>query len=188
MIFLTMGTGFGAGIIIDGHLYHGANDMAGEIGHVRLTRSGPVGYYKAGSVEGWVSGGGIAQLAGLAVSAAKKRGEATVLTEYRKRKMPMGAREVALAAQKGDAVANRIIRSTGKRLGQVLAMLVDILNPERIVVGGLAIRLGDTLLGPARKVIQREALAPSAAVCQVVPAALGERIGDTAALCVAMGL
>jgi glucokinase len=188
MVFLTMGTGFGAGIISDVHLYHGANDMAGEIGHVRLTRSGPIGYYKAGSVEGWVSGGGIAQVAGLAVAAAKKRGEATLLTEYRKRKLPMSAREVALAAQKGDAVANRIIHSTGKRLGQVLAMLVDILNPERIVIGGLAIRLGDTLLGPARKVIQREALAPSAAVCQVVPAALDERIGDIAALCVAMGL
>lgn len=188
MIFLTMGTGFGAGIIADGRLYHGANDMAGEIGHVRLTRSGPVGYYKAGSVEGWVSGGGIAQVAALAVAAAQKRGEATTLAEHLQRAMPISARDVAWAAQRGDAVANRIIRSTGRRLGQVLAMLVDILNPERIVIGGLAIRLGDVLLGPARKVIQREALAPSAAVCEVLPAALDERIGDIAALCVAMGL
>lgn len=188
MIFLTMGTGFGAGIITDGQLYHGANDMAGEIGHVRLTRSGPIGYYKAGSVEGWISGGGIAQVAGLAVAAARKRGQRTALAEHPQRGTPITARDVALAAQDGDAVATRIIRSTGKRLGQVLAILVDILNPERIVIGGLALRLGDTLLGPARKVIQREALPPSATMCEVVPAALHERIGDVAALCVAMGL
>ncbi len=188
MIFLTMGTGFGAGIITDGHLYHGANDMAGEIGHIRLTRSGPIGYYKAGSVEGWVSGGGIAQVAGLAVAAARKKGERTVLAEHLQRGKPITARDVGLAARKGDVVATRIIRSTAKRLGQVLAMLVDVLNPERIVIGGLALRLGETLLGPARKVIQREALSPSASICQVVPAALDERIGDVAALCVAMGL
>ncbi len=188
MVFLTMGTGFGAGIITDGRLYRGANDMAGEIGHVRLTRSGPIGYYKAGSVEGWVSGGGIAQVAGLAVAAARKRGERTVLAEHLEREERITARDVGLAAQKGDAVGVRIIRSTGKRLGQVLAMLVDILNPERIVIGGLAMRLGDMLLGPARKVIQREALSPSATICQVVPAALDERIGDVAALCVAIGL
>jgi glucokinase len=188
MIFVTMGTGFGAGIITDGRLYRGANDMAGEIGHVRLTRSGPIGYYKAGSVEGWISGGGIAQVAQLAVAAARKRGEATVLAEHVRRRKPITARDVALAAQSGDLVASRIIHSTGRRLGQVLALLVDILNPERIVIGGLAARLGDALLGPARKVIQREALAPSATTCEVVPAALDERIGDVAALCVAMGL
>ena len=188
MIFLTMGTGFGAGIIADGRLYHGANDRAGEIGHVRLTRSGPVGYYKAGSVEGWISGGGIAQVAGLVVAAARKRGKKTVLAEQLRRGKLVSARDVALAAQNGDAVATRIIRSTGRRLGQVMAILVDILNPERIVIGGLAIRLGDSLLGPARKVIQREALSPSATSCELVPAALDERIGDVAALCVAMGL
>ena len=188
MIFITMGTGFGAGIITDGRLYHGANDMAGEIGHVRLTRSGPIGYYKAGSVEGWISGGGIAQVAEMAFTAGRRRGERTALAEQLRRGKPITARDVALAAQNGDIFASRIIHSTGRRLGQVLAMLVDILNPERIVIGGLAMRLGDALLGPARKVIQREALAPSAATCEVVPAALDERIGDVAALCVAMGL
>ncbi len=66
-------------------------------------------------------------------------------------------------------------------------MLVDILNPERIVIGGLAMRLGEELLAPARAVMRREALSASAAACDVVPAALGEEIGDLAALCVAMG-
>ena len=187
MVFLTMGTGLGAGIIADGHLYHGTNDFAGEIGHVRLTRSGPVGYHKAGSVEGWASGGGMAQVALKAVEAARRRKEPTLLAEILQRGKTLTAREVALAARKGDATAILILRSTGKRLGAVLAILVDILNPERIVIGGLAMRLGETLLGPAREVMQREALPYSSAVCQVVPAALDERIGDVAALCVAMG-
>jgi glucokinase len=82
----------------------------------------------------------------------------------------------------------RIVRSTGERLGQVLAILVDILNPQRIVIGGLAMRTGEMILGPAREVMAREAIPASAGSCQVVPAALGERIGDVASLCVAMGL
>ena len=187
MVFLTMGTGLGAGIITDGRLYHGANDLAGEIGHVRLSRSGPVGHNKAGSAEGWASGGGMTQVAPKAVEAARKRKEATLLAAYLKQGKTLTARDVGIAAGKGDATAIRIIRSTGRRLGEVLAILVDILNPERIVIGGLAMRLGDTLLGPAREVMQREALRPAVAACQIVPAQLDERIGDVAALCVAMG-
>jgi len=187
MVFLTMGTGLGAGIITDGKLYHGANDFAGEIGHVRLTRSGPVGYHKAGSVEGWASGGGMVQVARKAVEAAITKKEPTLLAAILRQGKSITARDVALAAGKGDAVAARILRSTGKRLGETLAILVDILNPERIVIGGLAMRLGDTVLGPAREVLLREALSYSTAVCQVVPAELDERIGDIAALCVAMG-
>jgi glucokinase len=184
MVFLTMGTGLGAGLIVEGRLYRGASDMAGEIGHVRLSRGGPVGYYKAGSVEGWASGGGMAQVATRALALAAKRGQTTLLSASAG---PITAKDVADAAQQGDEVARRIIRGTGKRLGEALAILVDILNPERIVIGGLAMRLGDEIVAPARRVMLREALAPAVAVCEIVPAALGERIGDVAALCVAMG-
>jgi glucokinase len=186
MVFLTMGTGLGAGIITDGRLYRGTNDLAGEIGHVRLSRTGPVGHNKAGSAEGWASGGGMAQLAAQSVAQAQRRGKKTLLTEHARTGKPITARDVAAAAKKGDAVAIEILRSTGERLGEVLAILVDILNPERIVIGGLAVRLGDLLLDPARRVMNREALGPSVAACQIVPAALGESIGDAAALAVAM--
>ncbi len=74
MVFLTLGTGLGAGIIAAGSLYLGANGDAGEIGHVRLSPTGPVGYHKAGSIEGWSSGGGIAQLAVRMLAQAEKRG------------------------------------------------------------------------------------------------------------------
>jgi glucokinase len=185
MVFLTMGTGLGAGIIVDGRLYRGTDDLAGEIGHVRLTRGGPVGYHKRGSAEGWASGGGIEQVAKRAVAEARRRGRSTII---RARRGTLTARDVCAAAKRGDAVAMQIVHSTGERLGQVLAILVDILNPQRIVIGGLAMRTGDMILGPAREVMAREALGASARSCRVVPAALGERIGDVAALCVAVGL
>jgi glucokinase len=188
MVFLTMGTGLGAGIITDGRLYRGTNDLAGEVGHIRLTRTGPIGHNKAGSAEGWASGGGMAQLAAQSVAAAQKKGRKSLLAEHVRSGKPITAREVGAAAQKGDAVALDIVRSTGERLGEVLAILVDVLNPERVVIGGLALRLGDLLLEPARRVLRREALEQSASVCQVVPAALGESIGDVAALSVAMGI
>ena len=78
-----------------------------------------------------------------------------------------------------------IVRDTGTKLGEALAILVDILNPERIVIGGLAMRFGEMLLGPARVVLDQEAIPESVGICAIVPAALGEAIGDVAAICVA---
>lgn len=182
IVFLTMGTGFGAGIILDGRIYQGTNGYAGEIGHVRLTPDGPVGYHKAGSAEGWVSGGGLAQWAAAAIDAARNAGESSLLLHL----VSLTARDISMAAEKGDALAERIITQCGEKLGHALAILVDILNPERIVIGGLAMRLGERLLEPARRTLAQEALAQSVAVCKVVPAALGESIGDVAALCIAM--
>ena len=185
MVFLTMGTGLGAGIIADGRLYRGATGQAGEIGHVRLSPVGPTGYHKAGSVEGWASGGGMAQVAGARVEQANLRGEYTALSCVLHEAQRISARDVATAAQNGDAVALEIVRDTGTKLGEALAILVDILNPERIVIGGLAMRFGEMLLGPARVVLDQEAIPESVGICAIAPAALGEAIGDVAAICVA---
>jgi glucokinase len=187
MVFLTLGTGLGAGIIAAGSLYLGANGDAGEIGHVRLSPTGPIGYHKAGSIEGWSSGGGIAQLAVSMLAQAERRGRSSIL-HTRAVHGGLTARDVGHAAESGDAVALSILRRSGERLGQVLAMLMDVLNPQRIVLGGLAWRLGENLLAPMRKVIKREALPQTYRACEIVPAALGEKIGDVAALCVAIGL
>lgn len=185
MVFLTMGTGLGAGLILNGHIYHGTGAMAGEIGHVRLTEAGPEGFNKAGSVEGWASGGGMAQHAAEAIQEAVQRGEQTLLSAF----LPnVTARDVGNALLVNDAVAATIVRRTGTRLGEALAILVDLLNPQRIVIGGLALRFGEALLQPARQRMMEEALADAAAACTVLPAALGERIGDVAAICIAMGL
>lgn len=188
MIFVTMGTGFGAGLICDGKLLSGATGQAGEIGHIRLTPTGPVGYHKAGSVEGWVSGGGLAQIAAAEVQAARARGEKTSLAAIFDDEGALTAKDLSLAAQNGDPLAQRIIHDTGLRLGEALAILIDLFNPERIVVGGLGPRFGEPLLAPARARIREEALPGPASLCQILPATLGERIGDVAALSIAMGI
>ena len=159
--------------------------MAGEIGHVRLTETGPVGYGKAGSIEGWASGGGMARLGVSLVEEANARGEQTTLAPI---VSDLTARDIATELQKGDAVSQRIVAASGARLGEALALLVDILNPEKIVIGGLALRFGEHLLAPARASLEREALAGPVAACEIVTAELGERIGDVAALCVAGGI
>jgi glucokinase len=186
MVFLTLGTGLGAGIIVHGRVYHGAEDSAGEIGHVRLTPTGPVGYNKAGSVEGWASGGGMARLAAHMVEIAEQRGESTILTDLKKAGT-LTAKDVAEAAQAGDKLASRVISISGRRLGQTIAILIDVLNPQRIVLGGLARRFGSKLLDPMRMVVKREALPQALRDCEIVPSALEDQIGDVAALCVAMG-
>jgi glucokinase len=130
----------------------------------------------------------MAQVACQEVEAAIKNGEATALAAKFHDNGVLTARDVAESAQLGDELAMRIIENTGIRLGEALAILVDLFNPERIVIGGLAMRLGERLLGPARRTMEREALPASARICQIVPAELGERIGDVAAICVAMGI
>jgi glucokinase len=129
----------------------------------------------------------LAQVASKAAEMARNRGRKTLLIECLERNRAVTARDVGEAARAGDALAKKLIRATGRRLGEALAILVDVLNPERIVIGGLAMRLGDELLDPARAVLAREALSASAAICRVVPAALNEQIGDLAALSIAMG-
>jgi glucokinase len=186
-VFLTMGTGIGAGLILNGQLHHGNSDAAGEIGHVRLTRYGPRGHGKTGSVEGWASGGGMAKVAEMYVKAALARGENTLLMRPKESDLSqVTAKEVAEAAQAGDAVAKAVVRRVGERLGEAISILIDVINPECIAVGGLALRFGEALLGPAREIAQREALQGSMERCRIIPATLGEQIGDIAALCVAM--
>lgn len=185
MIFVTAGTGFGAGLILDGRLYAGTNDMAGEIGHVRLQPYGPVAYGKAGSVDGLCGGAGMARVAREMMDAAARRGRQSVLFMMARR-APVTAQMVAEAAGAGDELALEIVRQVAEYWGQALAILVDILNPERIVLGSLAVRFGEMILAPAREVMRHEALARAGEVCEIVPAQLGERLGDVAALCVAM--
>jgi glucokinase len=125
----------------------------------------------------------MAQLAKMEIAKARTRGETSLLASAG---AAVTARDVAQAATDGDAVAQLVVKVAGEKLGMALAILIDVLNPQCIAIGGLALRLGDAILGPARAVVQREALEGPAALCRIVPAALGEQIGDVAALCVAM--
>ena len=113
MIFLALGTGLGAGLILNGQIYFGANAMAGEIGHVRLTETGPSGYGKSGSVEGWASGGGMAKHGAAALGIAIAAGEPTLLSG---KLATLTARDIGSALANGNAVAANIVRDTGHPL------------------------------------------------------------------------
>lgn len=169
MIFLTFGTGMGAGLILNGSLFRGACDLAGEVGHVRLADDGPACYGKAGSFEGLCSGAGIARLA----TAIPSFGDETT------------AADVFNAARQGELAAVGLVDSVARNLGLGLSMLVDLLNPEMIVLGSIFVRQ-EALLRPAmEEVLRREALPLSKAACRIVPAQLTEQVGDYAALAVA---
>lgn len=187
MIFLTCGTGMGSGLILDGRLYSGTNDMAGECGHMRLTEFGPVGFGKTGSFEGFCSGGGIAQLARIKALESLQMGQAPEWCRSTDELSSVTAKSVGDAAIAGDPLAIEIYRLSGHYLGRALAILVDILNPEVIVIGSVFSRAEDLLRPAMERSFQEEALHHSAAVCRVVPAALGEAIGDIASLALAAG-
>lgn len=188
MIFLTFGTGLGAGLILDGRLYTGTNDMAGEVGHVRLEEDGPEGYKKAGSFEGFCSGGGIARYAVPIVTEWTAQGKMTDILRAGQDAADITAADVGRAAAAKDPLAVSILEDTGCRLGKGLAMLIDILNPERIVIGSIFLRQEAVLRKPMEEVIAREALFHTRRVCEIVPAGLGEQLGDYAALSVAGNL
>ncbi|NMA42970.1 MAG: ROK family protein [Oligosphaeraceae bacterium] len=182
MIFLTFGTGLGAGIIANGQILNGASGMAGECGHIRLAPTGPIGYHKAGSFEGFCSGGGLAQQIRDAAEKAIDAGKPFAWCPKRSCLAFMNARIAAEAANTGDPDAIAMYAECGKRLGEGLAVLIDILNPERIVIGSIFAR-NENLLRPAMtEVLQKEALPGALNACEIVPAMLGEEIGDIAAL------
>lgn len=181
VVFLTFGTGLGAGIILENRLWRGANGNAGELGHIRLSAFGPSGYGKPGSFEGFCSGGGIAQLAETIARAHIQQGKGA--PGY---PVPgASAKDVADAARKGDACAQEVFRICGEKLGEGLAVLVDLINPERIVIGSIFARCEDLLAGPMQAALHREALSAALGAVQIVPASLGESVGDMAAVCAA---
>ncbi len=182
MIFLTFGTGLGAGLILDGKLYGGTNGNAGEVGHLRLEHFGPVGYGKQGSLEGFASGGGIAQLARSAALEQLQAGRSVAYCSSFEQLGNITARAVAEAAEAGDPVAIGVYRTCGEMLGRGLSILVDLLNPERIVIGSIFVRSAALLRESMQAVMEKECLPASLEVVSVVPAVLGEQLGDYAAL------
>lgn len=184
-MFITFGTGFGSGLILNGRLYTGANDMAGEIGHIRLTRFGPVGCSKMGSVEGYCSGGGIPQIARDLCLEELMQGHKPSLCPSRELLGTLTAKDVAEAAYAGDPIAKRVYEISGEKLGEILSVIIDIINPEMIVIGSIFAR-AESLLRPAmERVIERETFRVSRENCRIVPAALGDAVDQYEALSIA---
>ena len=185
MVFFTFGTGLGAGIILNGELYSGTNGMAGEVGHIRLESYGPVGYGKAGSFEGFCSGGGIAQIGRYKALEKFQTGQKVAYCNGIDDLENITAKRIAESAYKGDEVSKEIYEICASHLGIGISMLIDVLNPQMFVIGGIYGRCRDLIEPVMLSAIKIEAHPAAASVCEILPAKLGEEIGDYAALAVA---
>lgn len=172
LVFLTCGTGLGAGLIVNGQVLRGATDTAGEVGHLRLAPDGPVGYGKAGSWEGFASGAG---LVNLAVRLFPDRWSAET---------PIRQLVEAMLADEPAALA--VAAEAGRWMGRGIAILLDTLNPQLVVIGTLGVVLGERLLASTRATVAAEALPAAVAGCEIVPAGLGRAVGDVASLMAAL--
>ena len=184
VIFLTFGTGLGAGLILNGRLYAGSSDMAGECGHMRLCEYGPTGYGKEGSFEGFCSGGGIAKLGRMMAEEALREGKTPLFCQSEAELDSISCKSIAEALEQGDELAAEIFDIVGTYLGRGLSVLIDILNPEMIVIGSIYARQKNVLDKKMREALEQEALPVSRKACRIVPASLGELIGDYAAVSV----
>lgn len=173
IIFLTLGTGIGAGIIIGGKKYYGFNGITGEIGHIRVAEDGPYLYGKKGSIEGLCSGGGISLLA------------MQMFPQYFEKDTT--CKDIGELSGKGDKKANEVLKRSGFYFGRALSILFDLFSPDRIILGGLGYRLPGIWLSETFKELKNEAVQNDDLEKRVVSSHLKEKIGDYAALVTAIG-
>ncbi len=186
MVFLTFGTGLGAGLILNGKLYEGTNGMAGEVGHIRLTDNGPIGFNKEGSFEGYCSGGGIKNLSQIVIKEKWNNNQSVSFCKDENDFEKLTAKYVFQQAKDGDSIAKEIVDICAINLGKGLSIIIDMLNPECIVIGSIYTRDEPLLRDKAIEIIKQEAISQSAQVCSIKPASLDEKIGDYACLSVAI--
>lgn len=173
-VMLTVGTGIGGGIVVNGELVRGSSGGGAEFGHMIVEADGPQcdcgghGHY-----EWYASGDAIGRAGQLALASSPESALAAAAAAGRE---ISGSLVTELAAD-GDDAAVEAILLVGQRLGQGMASIVNIFNPEMIVVGGGAIAAGDLLLGPAREVVERETLASLGEHVSIVPAEFGADAG-----------
>jgi glucokinase len=175
MIYITVSTGIGGGVIINGRLYSGVDGCAGEIGHMTIDVNGPkCNCGNSGCLEVLASGMAVAKEAITRV----RRGESSQLSELVAGKLEdIDARIVGIAASRGDPLAFDIIAKAANYLGVGMVNLVNIFNPERIIVGGGMSHLGDMLLEPARRVVRERAFQLAAQSVSIIPSQLGDNAG-----------
>ena len=173
-ICITVGTGIGSGIVINGRIVRGASNAAGELGHIKLRmEDGPLcGCGDSGCLEAYASGPAIVAMAyeyikgGKSAKFAEMAGDGEI-TPY----------IVAKAAEAGDLVAKRIFEIIGYRIGMGLTSVINLLNPEKVIVGGGVAECGDLLLEPIRRTVKSRAMKVAGETVEIVPAQLGNSAG-----------
>jgi glucokinase len=171
VVGITIGTGIGGGLIIDGKLYHGSSDVAGEIGHTTIDVNGRhcnCGNY--GCLEAYASGPAIATRAR---EALQREDTASLLPSMVNAQLDrITAETVYDAAKKGDGLANEIVRDTARYLGAGIANLLNLINPDVVVIAGGVTRAGEALFAPLNTEVRRRAFTPAVKACRIVPAEL----------------
>ena len=174
LIALTLGAGIGGGIVLDGKLFHGPRYSAAEIGHLVINEAGPAcGCGSRGCVETYVGHRYFIREVKRRLRTSSGLLKSWVLKEKRE----LTPELVAQAARRGDRLSREMWRQTGAHLGTALAGLVNILNPERIIIGGGMAQAGTLLLGPVRAVIRKKSFPIAARSVKVMPAQLGVDAG-----------
>ena len=180
VVGLTIGTGIGGGLMLDGRLYHGSSDVAGEIGHTTIDSTGrrcKCGNY--GCLEAYASGPAIAVRA----REALEGGEPSLLsTMAGGDPAQLTAQHVYEASKAGDPVAREVVRETARFIGTGVANLLNIFNPDVVVLAGGVAQAGDDLFDPLRAEVHRRAFRPAVEVCRIVPGALGSAAGVVGAV------
>jgi glucokinase len=176
-LYLTISTGLGGAIVIDGRLYGGPDGVAGELGHIPVALDGPIcGCGGVAHVEAFASGSGMARIAAGAVA----RGEAPALAARAREIAPrsLEGRDVAEVADAGDPFAGAILETGRRAMGQLLVGLVNTFNPELIVIGGsVAMGEGERLFGAVREAVTTGAFRIPRGRVRIVPAELGDDVG-----------
>ena len=174
MVAVTIGTGIGAGIIIEGKLYRGSAWSAGELGHTIILPDGPLcSCGRRGCLETLTAAPALIRLAGDKI----KVGQSTALAGY----SSLEAKDIFWEARQGDGVAQAIVNEMAYYLGLGIANILNILNPDRVVVGGGVARAGDILFQPLREWVNKKALPIPAKNAQIMPALLGNDAGSIGA-------
>ena len=184
VVYMTMGTGIGGGLVLDGRLYRGANGNAGEVGHMRVVPTGgPLcGCGKRGCLEAFCSGPAIARRTREAL--ARAPGDGRTIRELAGSIEAVTAEHLFAAARQGDALATRLVDETAHLLGVGLANVIQVLNPEAIVLGTIATEQGDFFLDRVRRAVRTETWPQLFEVVDILPSPLGSQVGDYGALSV----
>ena len=180
VIGVTIGTGIGGGVIIDGKLFHGASDVAGEIGHTTIDQTGRrCGCGNYGCLEAYASGPAIAERAREALA----YDQVSILPELVDGDLTrITAQTVYDAASQGDAIAREVVRDTARFLGTGIANLLNILNPDVVVIAGGVTQAGEALFTPLRAEVRRRAFKPAVDACRIVPGELPGTAGVVGAV------
>jgi glucokinase len=183
IFYITIGSGIGGGLIINGEIYRGTGRGASEIGHLRIADYGMDEELIRQPLELWSSGWSIEKAARARIAA----GLAPKLKEiYFHRRERIRAQDVAEAARDGDEAALSILHDAWRHLAEAICQVIALLCPRRIVIGGGVALMGEDLLfGPVRKLVAEKVFQPFADCCEIVPAALGEEVVVHGALALA---